>query len=163
MTWYHVSHNGKTGWVSSMYARPGSSADNRVTTTGSVYLRTGPGLDYASRASIGEGETLTYDRTQKDDRGVTWYHVSYSGRTGWISSVYARQGGPRGEKKVRLTGSANIRSGPGLDYDSIGTADEGTSLVWLEETGTDDRGVDWYKVSYRGKRGWVSSRYARLK
>ena len=164
VTWYHVSYGGQTGWVSSAYASAsGSTVDSRVTTTGSVNLRSGPGLDYASRMTIGEGVTLTYDRTQRDDRGVTWYHVSYSGRAGWVSSMYTRRGGASADRRVQLTGSANVRSGPGLDYGAIGTVDEGTTLTWLGSTRKDERGVQWYNVSYRGESGWVSSRYARLK
>lgn len=164
VTWYHVSYRGDTGWISSRYTRSGSGgADGKVTTTGRVHLRAGAGLDYASRATIDEGVTLTYDKTARDERGVTWYRVSYRGMTGWVSSMYAKKGGGSSdERKVKLTGSANVRSGPGLDFMTIGTASEGTTLTYKGETRKDDRGVAWYAVSYRGERGWVSSRYAKL-
>lgn len=167
--WYHVSYKGDDGWISSRYTRSGSggggggSSDGRVTTTGSVHLRSGPGLDYASRDTVPEGVTLNYDKTSKDDRGVTWYRVTYRGTTGWVSSRYAKKGGSSGSRTVRMTGSAHVRSGPGLDFDSIGTVGEGTSLTYKGETKKDDRGVAWYLISYRGDYGWVSSKYARLK
>ena len=66
-------------------------ADGVVTTTGSINLRKGPGLDYKSIRTIGEGVSLNYDKTAKDDRGVVWYRVKVKGKTGWVSSKYAKK------------------------------------------------------------------------
>ena len=61
-----------------------------VRTTGDVWLRTGPGLSYDTITSVGEGKTLDYlGESSVDDRGVAWYKVSISGKTGWISSRYS--------------------------------------------------------------------------
>lgn len=167
VAWYHVSYRGKTGWICARYAKRGSDpVGGQITTTGDVHLRTGAGLDYASRRTISAGTTLTYDQTSRDDRGVLWYHVSYKGKKGWVSSMYAKAGGSGGSQddgKVRLTGSANIRSGPGLDYVSLGTAESGTRLTYRGKTQKDERGVAWYAVTFEGEKGWVSSKYARLK
>ena len=94
--WYHVTYKGKTGWVSSKYAKEtssssSSSSGNKVKTTGNVNFRSGPGLDYKSMSVIKSGTKLTYDETKKDGRGVLWYHVSYGGKTGWVSSKYAKK------------------------------------------------------------------------
>lgn len=163
--WYHVSYGGKSGWISSVYTRNGSApaSEDRVTTTGSVHMRSGPGLDYASRVVIDEGVTLSYDRTSRDDRNVLWYHITYGGKSGWISSAYARRGGSWSGDTVVLTGSAHIRTGPGLEYSSLGAKSEGSTLSYKGASQVDDRGVRWYKVSYQGQSGWVSSRYARLR
>lgn len=162
-TWYRVTYRGQKGWVCGRYVKSGGgSAGGKVTTTGDVYLRSGAGLGYASRGIVWEGTTLSYDKTAKDGRGVTWYHVSYNGKNGWISSKYARTGSGGGTK-VRTTGSANVRRGPGLDYSIIGAVQEGTSLTYTGDTRKDDRGVAWYSVRYQGKAGWVSSKYAKLK
>ena len=66
--------------------------------------------------------------------------------------------------EVRTTGSVNLRSGPGLDYESLTTIPEGTSLYFYDEISTDERGVDWYNVYYDAGEcdGWVSSKYAEL-
>ena len=55
-----------------------------------------------------------------------------------------------------------MRSGPGLSYETVGSVSQGTVFDYLGEISTDGRGVDWYKVSYRGGEAWVSSRYATL-
>lgn len=60
-------------------------------TTGSVNLRTGPGLNYASVSTASSGKYLTYlGASQRDGRGVTWYKVSSSKGAVWVSSRYAR-------------------------------------------------------------------------
>ena len=91
MTWYRVGYAGMRGWISSVYAREGSASDARIRTTGSVHLRAGAGLDYESRCVVDEGVTLTYDRTEQDARGVTWYHVNYKGTKGWVSSRFVER------------------------------------------------------------------------
>ena len=101
MSWYRVTYKKRTGWVSSAYAKKGSSGSsassspsssgNQVKTTGNVRLRTGAGLDYRDLCTVPKGTTLRFDETKKDDRGVAWYHVSYDGKTGWVSSKYARK------------------------------------------------------------------------
>ncbi len=145
-------------------------ADGLVWTTASVNLRKGPGLDYKATRTISEGTKMEFDKTRKDGRGVKWYHVTYKGRTGWISSKYATEGKSSGSsssssssgKKIVTTGKLHLRSGAGLDYKSLRTIGSGKTLTY-DETKTDGRGVVWYHVTYKGKTGWVSSKYARKK
>lgn len=60
-------------------------------TTGNVHMRAGAGLGYKSLRVIASGVTLSYDKTKKDSRGVLWYHITYKGKTGWVSSKYAKK------------------------------------------------------------------------
>ena len=60
------------------------------------------------------------------------------------------------------TGKVNVRKGPGLGYDSMGTIPKGAQAEYLNEFADDDRGVRWYKIRYDGREGWVSSKYAKL-
>lgn len=71
-------------------------------------------------------------------------------------------GGKSANEKIKATGSVNVRTGPGLQYPSIGTIEKGDKLVFLGATKKDDRGVRWYKVKYNGKNGWVSSKYSKI-
>ena len=61
-----------------------------------------------------------------------------------------------------LTGSTKIRTGPGLYYSEIGTLFQGDSAPYLGDTSYDSRGVAWYRISWEGGSGWVSSRYTTL-
>lgn len=180
--WYRISYKKRTGWVSSMYASEkqpsssgssssASSTEDKVYTTASVNLRKGAGLDYSVIRTVPEGVTLSYDKTASDDRGVTWYRVTYKKRTGWVSSAYAKKGSSGSSasssssssgNQVKTTGNVRLRTGAGLDYRDLCTVPKGTTLRF-DETKKDDRGVAWYHVSYDGKTGWVSSKYARKK
>lgn len=63
---------------------------------------------------------------------------------------------------VYFSGTANVRTGPGLGYASIGQINSGSTLPYLQSSSYDNRGVCWYKVSFSGSTGWVSSTYASL-
>lgn len=64
--------------------------------------------------------------------------------------------------EVKTTANVWMRTGPGLDYDTITSFAEGKSLKYLGEYSVDDRGVTWYKVASGENTGWVSSRYTEL-
>lgn len=64
--------------------------------------------------------------------------------------------------EVKTTANVWMRTGPGLDYDTITSFPEGKSLKYLGEYSVDDRGVTWYRVAGGENTGWVSSRYAEL-
>ena len=76
--------------------------------------------------------------------------------------VNTKEGGSASGKVV-TTGDANIRTGAGLDYKSVGVMPKGASAAYLNESKKDDRGVAWYRINYNGTTGWVSSKYAVLK
>ena len=65
--------------------------------------------------------------------------------------------------EVYTTGNVNLRKGPGLIYDTMGSVPEGTELEYLGAVSTDERGVDWYKVEYKGKAAWISSKYSEVR
>ena len=70
--------------------------------------------------------------------------------------------GALASSKVRTTGSCHLRKGPGLGYAIRCTVPKGRTLSYKGSSKKDGRGVRWYKVSYNGYTGWVSSRYAYL-
>ena len=63
---------------------------------------------------------------------------------------------------VYFSGDANVRTGPGLGYGTIGTLYAGGSARYLGSTSYDNRGVAWYQISFNGRTGWVSSADASL-
>jgi hypothetical protein len=58
-------------------------------------------------------------------------------------------------------GKSNVRTGPGLDYKSIGVLYRGEDARYLHETSVDERGVVWYKIRWNGRDAWVSSMYTK--
>lgn len=56
------------------------------------------------------------------------------------------------QKKVNAS-SLNIRSGPGLNYKTIGSLKRGTTIETVEQVGI------WHKVKYKSSYGWCSGDY----
>lgn len=69
----------------------GKKSSDFIKTTGNVYVRKGPGLDYGIITSLPSGTIVSYlGSTKKDDRGVAWYKINCNGSVGWVSSKYAK-------------------------------------------------------------------------
>lgn len=91
--WYNVSFEGATGWVSSIYASLSGGSASYYSyvqgSSGNSNVRTGPGLGYKSIGTLHKGDTATYLGNQSvDERGVTWYNISFNGSNAWVSSRY---------------------------------------------------------------------------
>ena len=87
-----------------------------------------------------------------------WYKVSYAAQEGYMSADYltleTKADADLGYGKVTTGGSVlNMRGGPGTGFDKVRTLSDGT-VVQL--TGMDS---GWYKVTYKGSQGYVSSDY----
>jgi len=127
-----------------------------------------------SEGYFGSGSTLRL-WTVLDGQPVLHSQREYAGQSGEISrevylddrdfDVDADSGdtGHGGTVKVREASlRSNVRTGPGLGYDTIGELTGSTELEFLNETSIDDRGVTWYKVRFKGRDGWVSEKYTKL-
>ena len=92
--WYKVTTSAGIGWVSGLYSRlvttpdvkpvtgasgsssSGSSYTKVYVSGGSVWLRSGPSLNYSRVAVVYEGTNLNYRGSSSvDGRGVRWYNV----------------------------------------------------------------------------------------
>ena len=143
-------------------------AAGKIKTTGDVNVRKGAGLDYSSVKTVKAGKVLNFDKTKKDARGVIWYHVN----GGWVSSKFTAQleGSVSKDTKaqkttgktVKATGDLYLRKGPGLGYAETVVMKTGKTAGYLGQSKKDNRGVTWYKVSFNGRTGWVSSRFSKL-
>lgn len=61
-----------------------------------------------------------------------------------------------------VSGDTYVRYGAGKNYRILGTLYKGNTLEFGDRTATDNRGVEWYRVYYKGQPGWVSSMYTTL-
>lgn len=129
-------------------------------TGASVNIRKGPGLDYSSAIILNEGAKLSYlGETSIDSRGVAWYKIAYEDVTGWVSSRYSEL---HQRKVTAVDGQTYIRSYGNLEASQLGVLPEGETASYLEQTQYDNRNVAWYKISYNGTIGWVSSKYTEM-
>ena len=67
-----------------------------------------------------------------------------------------------GRRVKAVSGDTYVRKHPDKDAADIGVLYRGDSAAYLEEKRWDDRDVVWYKVSFHGHNGWVSSRYTKI-
>ena len=67
-----------------------------------------------------------------------------------------------GRRVKAVSGDTYVRKHPDKDSEEYGVLYQGESARYLEEKRWDDRDVVWYKVSFHGHKGWVSSRYTKI-
>lgn len=172
--WSKVIYNGIEGYACNDYLSASEAVSGSFgtgTITGSdVRMRSGAGTSSSIVGTYGKG-------TQMSVTGVNgnWYAVNYNGQPGYVSSDYmsltsapANNAGTgtagnnnNNEANSGKTGSVigtsvRMRSGPGTDYDILGSYSNGVNVNVLgSENG-------WYKVSYNGKTGYIKADYIRV-
>lgn len=169
VVWYKVRYNSSTnGWVSSKYATLHNYELKVTATKGQTYVRDAANLDSRELTVLHKGESgLFLDQTSVDGRGVAWYRISFDGKKGWVSSKYTTLGNAATSEPVRYIvaskGQTNIRTSGNLDAEAIGVLPQDASAAYMGSSSTDERGVKWYRINYDGVKGWVSSKYTKLK
>ena len=78
------------------------------------------------------------------------------------AAAYGEAPSEASSMQARTTAKVNMRTGAGLGFDTIGSIPGSTTVEYLGEESTDDRGVVWYHVRYNGNDGWCSSKYIEL-
>lgn len=124
------------------------------TTTDKLRLRESANTDSTTLATADKGESVIV----LEDAGNGWYKVDYKTVVGYMSgeflSVQAQADVTIGYGMVQTDGAAlNVRSGAGTDFEKVATLNNGAVV--------DIVGVNssWYKVSFNGVAGYVSSDY----
>ena len=165
--WYKVALQGSVGYMSADYLSVATEAEadlgtGTLNTDGdSLNLRSGPGTGYSTLASIPASATLTITGLKNG-----WYMTSYNGVTGYVSSDYVTlsdaagstaSGTDLGIGTLNTDGSSlNLRSGPGTGYEKLASI---PASAVLTITGSEN---GWYKTTYNGVTGYVSSDYVVL-
>ena len=149
------------GWISMDYVKTDATTTTTPNTTpnttvdGSDYFITGSELNIRSEAStngniVGQykaGDKVTIQQT-KDGWGKT--------DKGWISLQYAYKPGETGKNTAKgiVTGDGlNVRSGPGTNYNSVGSMKTGDRVNILEQITIG--GTTWGCT----EKGWISLGY----
>ena len=160
-----------------------STALANVRFTGSCYVYEKPGSGKTD-VTIEKGSVLE----DIDYYGSYWVKVRLSdGTAGWVRSKYvtdtsrevddvsityaggADRKSTEGKKvsasgsTVTATGRVNVRDAACLDSNVVFTLEKGDKAKYLGEAREDSRGVVFYKIKFKGNKGWVSSAYAKLK
>ena len=61
------------------------------------------------------------------------------------------------------TGDVTVRTGPGTNYESLGTLYYGQSANFTGFKQDDSNGMTWYQINFYGDSGWVPARYAEVR
>ncbi|WHZ56657.1 SH3 domain-containing protein [Metabacillus hrfriensis] len=143
-----------------MMPKPASAETKKaVIAADGLNIRSGPGLSYSVIASVKKGAVYSIT-DQKND----WYQIQLSGNNkGWVASwlVTLQQSseapktssGSTSDKVKSTAEDLRIRSGPGTSFQVTGTFDKGQTASFVQQNS------NWVEISYKGKRGWVSSQF----
>ena len=138
------------------------SSYDLLTATGNCNLRQGPGLNYKVLHVIHTGDKVIYDGDtwEMDERGVVWYKVTTSNgkTTGWASSVYLHDD-VKSIGTVKTTGDVRMRNKATVSGKALLTVPKGKT-VKCTAIQRDENGTMWFLITYAGKVGWISSKYA---
>lgn len=166
-TWYKVTYNKKTGWVSGSYLKevkpkpapkPKETkfATKKYTTTAKLSVRSSASTKGKVLTSIPKGKTVS-----SSSKIGSWYKVTYNKKTGWVSGSYLKEVKPAPKpketkfttKKYSTTANLSVRSTYSTSGKVLITIPKGKVVSSNTKVGT------WYKVSYGSKTGWVSGSY----
>ena len=149
-------------------------------TTGTLYLRSGPGTSYqivvvnGKSVVVPTGTTLDIKESQLSG-STTWYRVDYesdgTSYSGWVSGGHVTVITPDFYNEYStinisatgtITGSGvNFRKGPGTAYASLKTLGKGAEIhIYGAQTLSD--GAIWYRAVAGGTVGYVSKTYVKL-
>jgi len=173
-SFYKVSYSGKTGYVSKQFVKitakpvaivtPKTVYKNQygIATGNGISIRTGAGTQYSWQGSFALGTKINILGT-----AGSFYKVSYSGKTGYVSNQYVKITAkpvvvvtPKTVYKTQYgevtANGISIRTGAGIQYSWQGSFALGTKINILGTAGS------FYKVSYSGKTGYVSNQYVKI-
>jgi uncharacterized protein YraI len=196
--WYHVNYHGRDGWAVASWLAPvrPTSIDvypqdgfapghhARVVNTGSLHMRTGPGLGYPIVLVLPEGADVEIEQGPDYATGYTWYCVLYQGTRGysaapWLAPYQASPGdnatplvaqapsggyaappahsfAPGSTARVENYPILHMRTGPGLGYPIVVTIPEGATVT-IEVGPEYGSGYTWYGVVYDGMHGYSAA------
>ena len=131
-------------------------------------VRTGPGDNYAILGAVGASDELPIVGRTADS---TWFQVQTPFGTGWVSGSYvitrnefgaapittesAQDAPVSGPVGIINTGALNIRSGPGIQYSSLGVLAGGTETRIIGRT----RDWSWWLLETPLGNGWANRIY----
>lgn len=143
-------------------------SDTVYVTGNGVNLRSGPGTSYEVLSIVSAGTALTRTGTT----GNSWSRVMYNGKECYISNALVTTEEPKttaapstpapydvsaADDTVVVTEEANIRKGPGTNYDVIAVLPANTELKRTGTTG------GWSRIVYNGSEAFIADSLIKVK
>lgn len=125
-------------------------------TTANLNLRLSAATWSKVLLTIPSGATVNYI-----SKYGSWYKVSYGGKTGYVASQYVKQTSSAptatsSTKTYTTTVNLNLRKSASTTGTILMTIPTGKRVNYVSTHGS------WYKVTYGGKTGYVSSQYVKI-
>lgn len=110
-----------------------ASAATGIINIDNVNIRSGPDTIYGVVDMLNQGTGVEILGSEKN-----WYQIKVGQLNGWVRNDLINL---QKEYQLQVTANGvNLRSGPGTNYDIVGSANQGEILTLLDITG------DWYQV-----------------
>ncbi len=134
-----------------------AASKGKVSASGGLNLRKGPGTSYQVLTTIPNGSTITLK-----SKSGNWYKTTYKSKTGYVCASYVKKLSSSSSVTtvsattskvgyVNASGGLNLRKGKGTSYGVICVIPNGSKVTVKSSSGS------WYKVVYNGKTGYVSA------
>jgi cell wall-associated NlpC family hydrolase len=155
--WAKVRAGDLEGWVYTEYL---TCLKQLAVDAEFLRLRSEPSLDAEVIDQAPYGTILSVLEERED-----WCKVLYHDQVGWMKSEFLVDPGridssllsveetPPTAIKVVTVDSLNVRTGPGTDFEKIGTLSGGTLVTVLKEDG------QWSMIEFEGGKAWVFNEY----
>ena len=163
-----------SGWVANWLVTQKKAATNSSTpavstTNGSVVestatglrFRSGPGTSFGVIGVFEKGKTATYL-----GKSGEWIKISYSGKTGWVSSGYVKiknssssQGSAStssGKTATVTASSLNVRKTASTSGRLVGSLKKNATVTIVKQSGK------WVQIQTKTISGWVHSDYLKI-
>lgn len=125
---------------------PGMAQSERITAKNNAPLKAAPDPQAAILATVPRGSALTLEHCNANE----WCRVQFGRRTGWMAAVNLNL--PAGRETARIIGRAQLRAGPGMQYQALATLRPGARVNVIRCQ------PQWCNVTAGHRRGWVASR-----
>ncbi|RST74218.1 N-acetylmuramoyl-L-alanine amidase [Siminovitchia acidinfaciens] len=150
-----------------------------IVTANSLNVRTGNSTKYSSLGSLKKNNQVNVTGKTSNN----WYQIKFKGKTGYVSGAYLRakpvaakpapkpaskpaakpKSAPAKASKVSGTyivtaSSLNVRTGNSTKHSSLGSLKKNNQVSVTGKTSN-----NWYQIKYKGKTGYISGAYLKMK
>lgn len=136
-----------------------ASAEGTITiSVEDLNVREGPGLSYKVIEKVQKNKQFPLVKEQGD-----WYQIKLSSeKTGWVANWLVSKkekttttGKSTGQTGTITGSNLRVRTGPGTNYQVVGSLNKGDTVEILEQNG------NWLKINAKIGKGWISKDYVK--
>ena len=127
-------------------ASKSSPSGSYVVTASRLNVHSTPSLGNVTR-KLKRGAVVTYVRSKNG-----WWYVKFSGGSGYVDKTYLKSMGST-TATYKTTCNLYVRYSASATSTAIGKLKKGTKVSVVRQKGS------WSYISYKGRTGWVASKY----